>query len=115
MEPESLFSILSDATRLRALALIQVEGELCVCELTWALRQSQPKISRHLALMRDAGVVEARREGTWMHYRISADLPGWAARTLKRVFEQIGDLDRFEKDRARLHRMSNRPGVPACA
>ena len=69
MTPESIFNILSDTTRLRALVLIQSEGEVCVCELTHALQESQPKISRHLALMRDAGIVEARREGAWMHYK----------------------------------------------
>ncbi len=75
MKPELLFNILSDATRLRALMLIQSEGEVCVCELTFALNESQPKISRHLALMRDAGIVQSRREGTWMHYRIGPTLP----------------------------------------
>ena len=62
MTPESVFNTLSDPTRLRALMVIQSEGEVCVCELTYALQESQPKISRHLALMRDAGIVEARRD-----------------------------------------------------
>ena len=55
MNPEQLFGLLADPTRLRSLALIQSEGEVCVCELTFALEESQPKISRHLASMRDAG------------------------------------------------------------
>ena len=87
MEPNSIFGILSDLTRLRALMLIQSEGEACVCEMTFALGESQPKISRHLALMRDAGIVEPRREGTWMHYRINPDLPQWA----KEIIEQRGE------------------------
>ncbi|MDX2415939.1 MAG: metalloregulator ArsR/SmtB family transcription factor, partial [Xanthomonadales bacterium] len=59
MKPESLFGILSDPTRLRTLMLIQAEGEVCVCELTFTLNESQPKISRHLALMREAGIVKS--------------------------------------------------------
>ena len=62
--PNSLFGIFSDSTRLRALMLIQSEGEACVCELTFALQESQPKISRHLALMRGYGYcrVTSRRD-----------------------------------------------------
>ena len=86
MKPESLFGILSDPTRLRTLMLIQAEGEVCVCELTFTLNESQPKISRHLALMREAGIVESRREGTWMHYRINPLLPDWAREAIRHSF-----------------------------
>ncbi len=109
MEPDSLFSILSDQTRLRALMLIQAEGEVCVCELTWALGETQPKISRHLALMRDAGIVEARREGTWMHYRINPGLPGWSRKVVSQVLNEIKGLRPFPDDRKRLKQMHNRP------
>ncbi len=60
---------LADRTRLRLLNLMR-DGEVCVCFFTEVLGESQPKISRHLAYLRSAGVVEARREGKWMHYRI---------------------------------------------
>lgn len=107
--PESLFNILSDPTRLRALVLIQSEGEVCVCELTHALQESQPKISRHLALMRDAGIVEARREGTWMHYRLGCSLPGWARHIVESSHEQLSELAIYREDARRLSRMNNRP------
>jgi len=64
-----LFLALANETRLELLRLIG-NREVCVCELVEALRQPQPKISQHLACLRSAGVVQARREGKWMHYRI---------------------------------------------
>ena len=115
MVPEQLFGLLSDATRLRALMLIRAEGELCVCELTFALGESQPKISRHLALMREAGLVEARREGTWMFYRMHTGLPGWADRMITAAHEQLAGLDGFARDLHRLGTMRDRPVSQACA
>ena len=109
MEPKFLFSILSDQTRLRALMLLQSEKELCVCELTFALKESQPKISRHLALMRDAGIVESRRAGIWMHYRISQRLPRWAGEILGQIRGQIDGLMPFSEDMKQLAKMGNRP------
>ncbi len=66
--PVFLFKTLSDPTRLRLLNLLAC-GETCVCELTDTLRAVQPKVSRHLAHLKRAGLVEARRDGKWMHYR----------------------------------------------
>ncbi len=109
MNPESLFSILSDPTRLRALMLIQSEGEVCVCELTHALQESQPKVSRHLALMRDSGVVEPRREGTWMHYSLNSSLPEWARDIIGCSHARLADLATFRRDTQRLTEMNNRP------
>lgn len=109
MKPETLFSILSDPTRLRAVMLIQAEKEVCVCELTFALDESQPKISRHLALMRDAGIVEPRREGIWMHYRINPRLPEWSKEIIRHVFDQLTGLSPFTDDKKQLAQMNNRP------
>src|SRR5437867_554489 len=67
-EPAFLFKTLSDPTRLRLLNLL-AEGETCVCELTDTLGVVQPKVSRHLARLKRAGLVDARRDGKWMHYR----------------------------------------------
>jgi ArsR family transcriptional regulator, arsenate/arsenite/antimonite-responsive transcriptional repressor len=67
-EPAFLFKTLSDPTRLRLLNSL-AEGETCVCELTETLRVVQPKVSRHLAHLKRAGLVDARRNGKWMHYR----------------------------------------------
>lgn len=109
MEPDSLFSILSDQTRLRSLMLIQAEGEACVCEITYALDESQPKISRHLALMRESGIVESRREGTWMHYRINPRLPDWSRQVIRQVFAALIELSPFRDDQKQLAQMNNRP------
>ena len=65
----NLYMALADKTRLRLLNLMR-EQEVCVGYFTDVLGDSQPKISRHLAYLRNAGIVEARREGKWMHYRI---------------------------------------------
>ena len=66
--PPFLFKTLADPTRLRLLNLLAC-GETCVCELTGTLRVVQPKVSRHLAHLKRAGLVEARRNGKWTHYR----------------------------------------------
>lgn len=109
-----MFNVMSDPTRLRALMLIQSEGEVCVCELTHALQESQPKVSRHLALMRDAGIVEARREGTLMHYSLSPALPEWARQIVESSHAQLSDLAIYRHDARRLSRMNDRPERP-CA
>ena len=114
MQPEAFFNLLSDSTRLRCLMLIQAEHEACVCEMIFALEESQPKISGHLALMRDAGLVKARREGTWMHYRINPHLPSWAKGSLHQVFQNLHRLQPFQGDRKRLNHMASRPGLEHC-
>ena len=72
MENEAaFFKVLADPTRLRLAVLLSIEGETCVCGLAEAMETAQYTISRHLGIMRSAGLVEARREGTWMHYKLS--------------------------------------------
>lgn len=68
--PVALFTALSDPTRLRLLQLLRT-GETCVCDLVAALEAPQPTVSRHLAVLRAAGFVRARREGAWMHYSLA--------------------------------------------
>jgi ArsR family transcriptional regulator len=68
----SLFKALSDPTRLRLATLLAIKGEVCVCYLAGALEAQDFKVSRHLGILRAAGVVEARREGTWMHYKLAS-------------------------------------------
>jgi len=113
--PENLFNLLSDSTRLRITTLLAIEGELCVCELTHALRDSQPKISRHLAVMREAGLVVARREGTWMHYRICPELPNWANRIIEAAAAEVHGMEPFRRDFRALCAMDQRPGDRSCA
>ena len=109
MKPTNLFSILSDSTRLRALMLIQAESEVCVCELTFTLSESQPKISRHLALMREAGIVESRREGTWMHYRMNPQLPICAKEIIRHIYDRLAGSSPYIDDKNQLAQMNNRP------
>ncbi len=66
----ALFKALSDPIRLRLAVLLAIRGETCVCELAAALDEANYKVSRHLSILRSAGLVDARREGAWMHYKL---------------------------------------------
>ena len=96
-----LFAALSDHTRLRLLNLMDGR-EVCVCYFVEILGQSQPKISRHLAYLRRAGVVAARREGKWMHYRIVVPSHVGAARILGETIAVVRDEKAMQEDLARL-------------
>ena len=98
----TLFAALADATRLRTLVLLATRGELCVCRLVGALGVSQPKMSRHLAFLRDAGMVRDRRQGQWVHYRVSEDLPDWAAAVLDSTAAARAGVEPHRGDLARL-------------
>ena len=115
IDSKTLFQLLSDPTRLRCLLLMQSEGELCVCELTHALNLSQPKISRHLAALRDAGVVNSRRQGQWIYYRLHDALPAWARAVIDATAAGVAGESPFVDDRAALAGMANRPGASCCA
>jgi ArsR family transcriptional regulator len=78
LAPDAFFAALTDPNRRRILALLRQGGEHCVCALYGTLDLAQPKVSRHLGVLRAAGVVATRREGLWVHYRIHPDLPDWA-------------------------------------
>jgi len=110
-----LFAALADPTRLRLLNLMNGR-EVCVCYFVEILHQSQPKISRHLAYLRRAGLVEARREGKWMHYRIAGDLDPAAARILAETLAVLRQQPRMQSDLARLNRACCKPQrIPAPA
>ncbi len=114
-DTDTFFKMLADRTRLRCLLLMQAEGELCVCELTHALNLSQPKISRHLAHLREAGVLVARRNATWMYYRINPELEDWMLQTLQTTLDAVRQSEPFVCDRQLLDNMANRPGLECCA
>jgi len=114
-EPEIFFQMLADPTRLRTAMLLQSHGELCVCELTHTLSFSQPKISRHLGQLRESGLVQARRSGRWMYYRIHPDLPAWAHAVLRSTFDGVSDQPPYKEDASSLEQMPNRPGASCCA
>jgi ArsR family transcriptional regulator len=103
-----LFAALADPTRLRLLNLM-AGRQVCVCYLVEILRQGQPKISRHLAYLRRAGLVAARREGKWMHYRIMAPIDGASAAILETVLASLRGDKRMQADRARLDRLCCTP------
>jgi ArsR family transcriptional regulator len=92
LNPVSFFKLLADETRLSSLLLITQQGELCVCELMSALNQSQPKISRHLAMLRSAKVLLDRRQGQWVFYRLNPALPAWALQTIEQTLAQNSAL-----------------------
>lgn len=109
IDSNDFFDALSDETRRRLLALLVNDDELCVCELCYALDMSQPKVSRHLAVMREDGVLTVRRDGLWVYYRIHPLLPAWAYRILDQMVQGCGNLVLFQNDRKRLGEMPNRP------
>ncbi len=115
IEPKALFSALSSDIRLRCLMLLTAEEELCVCEFTHALGLAQPTVSRHLALLREAGIVLDRREGLWIHYRLHPDLPQWAMDVLQATAKGVVGQSPFQDDLKVLADMPNRPGAPRCA
>lgn len=96
-----LFRALADPTRLRLLNLI-ADREICVCYLVEILRMSQPKVSRHLAYLRRAGIVASRREGKWMHYRLAAPKDEVAASILQETLRHLREKREMRQDVARL-------------
>src|SRR6185295_11323765 len=101
---ELLFRALADKTRLRLLNLMGTD-EVCVCYLVEVLKSPQPKISRHLAYLRKAGIVDARREGKWMHYRVVYPRDARAAEVLKNIREWLSSDGEMKRDRGRLVQM----------
>ena|SRR5436189_4592775 len=110
-DKEFFFRALADRTRLRLLNLIGAE-EICVCFFVEILKTHQPKISRHLAYLRRAGIVGARREGQWMHYRIVQPDDPEAARVLKDVLSWLANDPEMQRDRQRLVRICCAPQLP---
>ena|SRR5947209_6177890 len=108
---ETFFKALADRTRLRLLNLMG-EKEVCVCFFVEVLRTNQPKISRHLAYLRKAGVVSARREGKWMHYRVEEPPHPHAARIFREVRAWLTEEPEMQRDRTRLARVCCAPQPP---
>ena len=100
---ERFFQALGDPTRLRLLNLMG-DSEICVCYFVEILNSPQPKISRHLAYLRSAGIVAARREGKWMHYRIVMPPHAGAAQVLKQTLETLRSERAMQADLAKLAR-----------
>jgi ArsR family transcriptional regulator len=96
-----LLKALADDTRLRMVALL-AHGELCVCHIAAGLDLNQPNTSQHLGVLRNAGVVESRRRGSWIYYRLSDALDPAGARLLRAVVEGFGDSAGSAADQERL-------------
>ncbi len=102
-----VFDVLSDLCRRRILMLLQ-EHELCVCELVNALDLPQPTVSRHLMVMRDAGLVEQWKEGRFSFYRVDPALPGWARAMLEALRDGASREAPFRDDRRKLTLIADR-------
>jgi len=108
-----LFGALADPTRLRILALLAA-GEVCVCDIHESLAISQPKASRHLGLLRRAGLVETRRDGLWVHYRLLHSPDPMATAVVQAVIGTLPSIDTIRRDARRLERATGcRPAPPA--
>jgi ArsR family transcriptional regulator len=119
---ETLFKALADATRLRILGLL-LTGEICVCDIHESLKIPQPKASRHLAYLRRAGLVDTRRDGLWIHYRL-ADLPDPVLAAISQVVRHaLTHVDSVHRDGERLQKRTGcclpapgaSTGLPCCA
>ena len=99
---ETFTKVLADQTRLRLLLLLANGRELCVCELTQALDLAQPKISRHLAILREASVLQDRKAGLWVYYCLHSELPTWALEVLAGLQSGSAGETIFQLDQQRL-------------
>ena len=108
MLPHQFFKLLSDETRVRSVMLIVREQCLCVGELTVALQESQPKVSRHLAQLRSSGLLVDVRQGQWVFYRLASDLPGWMRKLIDDLVASNCLKTEYQQDLERLHAMQAR-------
>jgi ArsR family transcriptional regulator len=108
---ELFFQALGDRTRLRLLNLMR-DDEICVCFFVEVFKTNQPKISRHLAYLKSAGLVSARREGKWMHYRIQEPANDHARKVLKDVLAWLAEDKEMQRDRERLVKVCCAPELP---
>jgi ArsR family transcriptional regulator len=107
--PHALFAALSDPTRLRLLVLLR-EGEVCVCDLFGALSIPQPTASRHLAILRRAGLVSVRKQGLWSYYALATPQSELHAKVLESLAHCAGESADGGKDKTRLARVRKARG-----
>lgn len=111
---ENFTKALADQTRLRILLLLSGQEELCVCDITQALDLAQPKISRHLAILRETTILLDRKAGLWVHYRLHPDLPCWLLDALDSVRLGSEGEEPYQTDRQRLNQ-AMRQATTCCA
>jgi ArsR family transcriptional regulator len=102
VELPSLSESCADETRRRILLLLLAQGELCVCDLFGVLDLPQPKVSRHLSVLRDADLVASRKRGTWVYYRLNPEMPLWAVQILGAMADGAARSEPYQSDRQRL-------------
>jgi ArsR family transcriptional regulator len=105
------FKALADRTRLRIIHLLG-DDEVCVCFFVAVLRTNQPKISRHLAYLRRAGLVSARREGKWIHYSLVDPPDAQAAKIFSDMREWLAKHPEMQRDKARLTKLCGGAQLP---
>ena len=104
---DAVYSALSHPMRLRTLILLHQAGERCVCELTQALNVAQPIISRHLAQLKKAELVDTRRQGVWIYYRVNSELPEWTLSLINTTSNGVSDTSPYKDDLANLTAIAN--------
>jgi ArsR family transcriptional regulator len=116
---EVVFKALADKTRLRILALLG-KNEVCVCHIHDSLALPQPTVSRHLAYLRKSGLVDVRRDGVWMHYRVSSSLDPLAQKVVDAAIDALLEIPATNHDRKQFERtfgqlyVLDAPGGGAC-
>jgi ArsR family transcriptional regulator, arsenate/arsenite/antimonite-responsive transcriptional repressor len=108
------FKVLADETRLRCLALIFENDELCVCELIHALDLPQSKISRHLSIIKLNNVISQRREGQWVLYSKEPTLSDFKTSLINMTIDELSKTSIYKQDKERLATMKNRPVLSCC-
>ena len=106
--PQEFFNLLSDETRLRCLLLLQKEKELCVCEFSQILESIQPKISRHLSLLRTSGLILDERRGQWVYYRLNKEMQTWMHQVLAATLENLKETKPYQSDLKKIMTIRNK-------
>jgi len=112
-EPESFLKAVAESTRLRIVMLLHHCGELCVCDLHTVLKLSQPKISRHLKVLRDEMVVKGRRDGLWIHYSLHPNLPDWAVAVIADLENGCQNMKPYATDLKKINKALANKGCAA--
>jgi len=105
--PEEFAYAIADSTRLRVLVLLIQKEELCVCQLTDAIDIQQPKMSRHLSILRKKNILLDRRKGLWIFYRLHPELPIWAYQALQKLSLGCLNLQPYQDDLVRVKKIDD--------
>jgi ArsR family transcriptional regulator len=108
---ELFFAALADRTRLRLINLLR-DGEICVCFFAGGLKTNNPKISRHLAYLKRAGLVKGRRDGKWMHYSLVEPTNEYAAEVFAATLKMLDSDPEMRSDRLRFSEFCCSPSAP---